>query len=145
MAKGYPDFFGTSIWPKYGAPIWTGPGVVNVPMGATVDILDISATGVFFYANILLVSVGDYAFCVTYLFIDDQLVWSWMIDPKNLPTSLGGAQELMAVTYCSTVTGDIYLVLSREIPFQHRIRMQVVNGSANDISAIPNTLHYVVT
>ena len=145
MAKGYPDFFGTSIWPKYGAPIRTGAGSVNVPAGTGVDIIDISSTGVFFFANIVLTTVGDYALSHIDLEIDDQLMWSWWIDFDKLPTSLGGAQELMAITYCNKVNSYIYVVLSREIPFQHRIKIQVTNASASDIVTVPRTLHYVVT
>ncbi|MCJ7639024.1 MAG: hypothetical protein MUO70_03935, partial [Euryarchaeota archaeon] len=130
MARGYPDYFGTSIWPKYGTPIRTGGLVVNVPAGLDVDVIDISANGVFFCAEIRFSTIGDYLASYVRLEIDNQLAWFWLLSNLTLPTSLGGAQELMAITYLDRLSDDLRMTLSREIPFRDRVKISVDNGSA---------------
>lgn len=145
MARGYPDYFGQSIWPKYGTPIVTGGSSVPVAAGTTVTIVDIDSTGVLFAASILTGTVGDYASSYFSLYVDDQLFWRCFLYNAFLPPASEGMEGVMRVTMENRVAKYVHMALSREIPFKDSVQMKVTNGSASEIGAIPLAVHYIVT
>jgi len=147
MAKGYPDFFGTSIWPKYGTPtINTGAAIV-VHGGNNDTIILITADGVLFQAAFVIVCDDLANSHYLHLYIDGVLVESEKLDQLYLFTSLGGSCGLMNVIHFDRLLYHYRFELAREIPFHDSIEFKVQNSgaAATHVTVDYKTMHYVVT
>lgn len=145
MAKGYPDFFGTSIWPKYGTPINTYTGIVAVPGGAIVDVITINANGVLFSLDILLVGVSDLISSLFIVYADTGEMARLDLDFDYRLTILGGAPLLLGLTYVDVLSFVRKASLSREMPFHDSFVVRVRNNSADPVSIEARSTHFVVT
>lgn len=145
MAKGYPDYFGQSIWPKYGSPIVSGTVTVECPGSATTTFYSISAQGVLFSARIKVYpATWNDATCIR-LYVDDALFEVCYFMP-SLATIFGGSPgNVLGVIHLDTESKYVEAVLNREVPFHTSFRFDLVNASANIAVVIYRATHYVVT
>ena len=145
MAKGYPDFFGTSIWPKYGTPVYTNSGLIIVPSLGTVNLISISGNGVLFSLDSYLTAAVDFESSDLFLIVDGAVMVRSVLDPEYLQTSLGGASPVLGLVICSGVDHVLEWMLSREVPFHDSVILRLLNASLGNITTSTYTSHYVVT
>lgn len=79
MARGYPDFFGISIIPKYGTT-YRATGVAVVTASDRTDIITVTGKGILFGGTIDAYNGGNQQNSDIYLYIDGNLVlnYSWV-------------------------------------------------------------------
>lgn len=145
MARGYPDYFGQSIWPKYGSPLLINQSSTILSAG-THTLIDISVQGVMF-GLVARVSCATILTNIQLkLTIDGQLSAESIYDDVNYQSLSPLAGELLHVTYA---TGDMlgaWWALSREIPFHDQFKLSlVVNPWASNIVVKLRGMYYVIT
>jgi len=147
MARGYPDYFGTSIWPKYGTPVITTADDVIVHGGSTDTMLTISCSGILFLAHF-------YIYCddlanshYLYFYVDGVLVSSKKLDNLTIDSGLNGSADLLNAVYFDNMAHAWVFELAREIPFHDSIVFKVKNAGvpADHVTVGYKTMHYVVT
>ena len=145
MAKGYPDFFGTSIWPKYGTPIVTMVHGVVIASGASPDLITITANGVLFDLRVEIVGLSDLQWTRVSLSIDGAVMAnSWApLDPDY--AVFAGEALIIAPIYYDKAAFIFKVSLKREIPFHDSFNVLIRNDSANNITGSVDTVHYVIT
>lgn len=145
MARGYPDYFGQSIWPKYGTPIYTLDSDHVLPSGEVGTLLSISMPGVLFSLDIGVQALEVMTLSLLTLTIDGQ---SFAVVGLGNP-----AYGLPAAAQSPLLYTVIYdhleyyqrIVLAREVPFHSTVVLQCSNGTASDMSVTTEAVHYVVT
>lgn len=145
MARGYPDYFGTSIWPKYGTCVYSEASVISIASKENGVVWSITGSGVLFTLVIRISeSIGLAASSVN-LYIDNQMVCDYDVNPDINRTSLSGGSRLIAATYVSYIEGYIELALTREVPFHDGASIDISNDGDAAMSVGVDATHYVVT
>jgi hypothetical protein len=145
MAKGYPDFFGTSIWPKYGTPIYTSSGLMAIGPGLATDVLTLTANGVLFCLYVFVEGVSDLLGTRIALYADGGEIARSGADIDDRYSILGGTGRVLAPIYSSRLTFVYEVSLSREVPFHNEIVLNVSNLSMDAIDVLAWSTHYIVT
>jgi len=80
--KGYPDFFGFSIFPQFGAYQYTDSGAIIVAANTWGTIFDISAKGRIYTGYIAIQDLGlaDTSTIFVEMTVDGQLMYSFTLD-----------------------------------------------------------------
>jgi hypothetical protein len=145
MAKGYPDFFGTSIWPKYGTPIWSPEDIPVVAAGASVDVLTITGNGVLFSLKVDFNGTVFLDKSSVELWIDDSMIAEAGTRQDITYTSLGGHTGILSLTNYDALEFWAAIELGREVPFRRKIVVVVNNDSAADLDVAVALNRYIVT
>ena len=74
MARGYPDYFGQSIFPKYGGARQEVQNKVSVPAGTTKSIVTVTGKGVMYQAGIQVLGYTAAYSDRFYLYVDNSLL-----------------------------------------------------------------------
>ena len=145
MAKGYPDFFGTSIWPKYGTPLLQLSAFEHILDGGTTTMLTITEQGVVtdIFATFSCIGGSDYIYLE--LVVDGNSIQTIDMRAGSDLVSSGSASRMMAVLYDNRITGEIYAVLTKDLPFRSSVVIKVNNEANVAIDAQVQVVHYVVT
>jgi hypothetical protein len=144
MAKGYPDWFGQSIWPKYGTPLILG-GTITVHSGEELPVIDQDGQGVLFSLAAEVDGISDLSDCVFGLYVDTTL-----LDYFTLKT-VGGhfnsmfTTELIEIVLYDPITFVVNMRLLREVPFQSHVKFSCNNGSSGDLTFYAQGSYYKVT
>lgn len=80
MARGYPDYFGQSIWPKYGTMFQDFSGAVTVAKDATETINTITGQGSILCGYVYLLGKAYFPVGIVKLTIDDTEITSLNIN-----------------------------------------------------------------
>lgn len=145
MAKGYPDFFGTSIWPKYGAPIYNAtPTYVLAPLEVK-DVLSILGNGVFFGLHSAVYCDSPFLGVVICLFIDGDLMFDFSLPPTYIPAELGSGGPLLTLSVLDIPGMYSMFDLVREVPFRTSIKYTVTGNTLGATRVYANSIHYMVT
>ncbi len=144
MSKGYPDYFGTSIWPKYGTALLAGGDVVVVPAGQTLIVLSITGAGVLEAGSIIYSVVSGVELCSVIIYIDGESLESCMLDPEQSHGNLNGSHGVLSLAYHNVVLEYGVVLLTRELPFHDSVTIYFTNGTGVDIGMTPKVLYYKV-
>lgn len=144
MAKGYPDYFGQSIWPKYGTPTFTTISQAGIGNTET-TILEITSQGVLRIAHFYGDQADENGSSFLRLYIDGTSVWYASL--AQMLTIYGAPQKGMPfiLTSMNYVTGIWAVVLDQDVPFRSGAKVTFRKTSGNAVSIQGYAAHYVVT
>ena len=144
MARGYPDYFGTSIWPKYGSPLYASYSDV-VAAATTVKVLELAVQGVLLYAHVFIEDITDFTKVKVRPLLDSVSGYQLQIaELLSLGFVVGVRNPLVLASYNGNA-GSVCLYVPIEIPFHEGFAIEVFNNQATDISVIAQCGYYVVT
>ena len=144
MAKGYPDYFGYSVFPQYGTPNFTTFIFLNIIPAATQECFEILSKGSIRTGYIRLKSAADFFATVhVKVWIDSILLFD--NDPWDEYWS-GQDQSVSSVVTLSRLglTGGAYYVdfiFNTDWTFAHQVKVAVVNNSAANIDTWGNFIY----
>ncbi len=144
MAKGYPDYFGTSIWPKYGTAILAGGDAMFAIAGATTTVLSIDGQGVLVMARISYAFGAGYLESAMRLIVDGSVFQYLSLDPNQGSGNVNGAHDLLSIAYHNELSTLAVVLLTREIPFHDTIVINITNAMAGNMAVTPIGLYYKV-
>jgi hypothetical protein len=144
MARGYPDFFGSSVFPGYGSPlsVVTLAHVINA--GDDYNAVDLACKGSTGPGFIMLadcVTIDDIAVRVT---IDGVLHFLIGLDNFFNILSPIDRNHPLALTYLNREAQRVVLSIAPGIPFGQTFVITVGNGLGWPIEASVELLYYVV-
>lgn len=145
MAKGYPDYFGQSIWPKYGTPIYTLDSDHIIPSGGAATLLSISVTGILFSIDIGVQALETFTLSLLTLAIDGQMFAVVGLGNPYFGFPAEAQSPLLYTVNYNHLEYYQRIVLAREVPFHETIVLQCSNGTGSDMSVTTEAVHYVVT
>lgn len=148
MSKGYPDWFGTSIWPKYGTPIQTTVAPVLIQPGISETLISISSQGVLFALEVTIIAnVLDTGLTIQ-LNVDGE-AFTYFTVKQLLDGSDGYAgPSIMKLKRFALEEGAYYMSLIKEVPFRNSFILYANNTNlpgGRTMSAGSNSIHYIVT
>ncbi len=144
MARGYPDYFGQSIWPKYGTII-VATDTFTIGAMTDDDVISISGMGVFYHFRVYLncaVAMGS-----SQLSLRADGVTLAFVQPEVCPyydVPFGGRSPLQLSWY---EPDETYLVatLGVEVPFHDSFILRVLNAVGSNITGGVRYGYYNVT
>ena len=145
MARGYPDYFGQSMWPKYGTPIKTNVLEDNIAAGDNLDVVSIDGQGVLFDVNITLATLGATRDMFLHLRVDSSLMETVEFGSPHLYMSFAACAYLLLPTYYSPNGAVCMARLAREVPFRSSVVLNVTNHTDGIVVASGKVHHYVIT
>lgn len=127
MGKGYPDFFGYSIFPQFGAFQLTESGAVVVAADSYGTIFDISAKGVVYSGYVATQTLGlaDTSSIFARLTVDGQEMYSRVLDDQ---LAYGFTAEIdipfVLVDY-NRATNLYVFVIQQDITFSQSFKLEM--------------------
>ena len=147
MARGYPDYFGQSIWPKYGTPLQSFWAVVFIAPTVTQEVLRIDAQGVLTSATFYIQLLGGTTGHNFTIVIDGEIFAAVTATELLDGYDTNNGSCYFEVTYYSVDDQYAIIRLIKDIPFRSYLALSVTNmntaGGAN-IKTGGYTTHYVV-
>jgi hypothetical protein len=144
MARGYPDFFGSSIFPGYGVPLSLVSMAIPIAAGATVAVVDLALKGStghgFIYLDDL-VTIADVTVQAT---IDGYAHFILGLDNLYNILAPHERQSLVSLTYLNRESQHATLSICPGIPFGQSFKVEITNGLATDITANVELLYFSV-
>lgn len=144
MAKGYPDYFGQSIWPKFGT-LLSDVNHAHIIDGANTDIIDINVQGQVTDLLMLAQVVGDELSFETSLTVD-TLASLGSRSRDLVDRTLGEMTGHLWV--CNYIKSDLTIMqmaLQHPIPFHDRFLVNIANGSGVNLTITWFLGYYVIT
>lgn len=136
MSKGYPDFFGFSVFPQYGAFINESAGGVAVVAGASVDFFDIQSKGRV-YDGYLRIYGCTLPATVSVRLTIDGVASQWGRLDYLLRYNFTHETDYLFTLKKYNTSDDEFIVSFREgITFSSSIKATVLNSGADDIDVI---------
>lgn len=144
MARGYPDYFGRSIWPKYGTGLVYANGF-TIDAGDTATPLDLSLPGVLTYFKLVLSDTVAMPDVEVKLYLDEEGVYVLYFNDFVDTHDVLCPRSLMYVVYRDA--GPLKVICSNgiEIPFHTSFKIKVTNGGAGGIAGTIIACYYAVT
>ena len=146
MARGYPDYFGTSIWPKYGTPIIT-EGDETVDGGDDRDVITVSCQGILMWFLAELYNPPNtFPGTGVALTIDGvEIVRLFTTAVYGEGYSFNGRLP-MYIRYLNLAAQRAIYENGIEIPFHSGFKISLINsGNVDAERLLATSLHYVVT
>jgi len=131
MPKGYPDYFGQSVWPKYGDLI-AAFDAFHVHFNETTIMLAYTGQGVLSYLQIGITDIAMNDAALINIEIDGNLLFQQTLMGFRVdgPHS-GSVSPLTCYSVNMNPTFNEYkLEIGREMPFLHSIRVIAITGAA---------------
>lgn len=143
MAKGYPDYFGQSIWPKFGTMLYASFDD-NIAPGARETILDLTIQGQLHWGEIEFSSTSALGEKF-YLTVDDLVEFPIDLD-RFLYTGFNGASGIPIQCYYADFTSFIdRLLIAYPIPFHTAMKIEVENTAGAVLACTAYFGYYNVT
>lgn len=144
MARGFPDYFGRSIWPKYGTATSKIGTSVNVASGDTDTIFSLSGMGVIKWLKVGCALELDYGSSFFRLTIDGSVIDALHFYYGVYSSIIPGGGSLWGVTIFDLLLQTIRVESGLEIPFHDSVVVELYNAAAAQVSAGGSALYYIV-
>lgn len=133
MAKGYPDYFGQSIWPKYGTLLYEHSSF-NIIVPATTILYEKISQGVLGYAEIRITDHSNLSDPYFSVYIDGSKMHSITLLQLIEQGALPGSHAPLVCRYANKSTLDFeYTVeLGHDLPFRTSIKIDVLTALPDD-------------
>jgi len=133
--KGYPDFFGFSIFPQFGAYQYTDSGAIIVAANTWGTIFDISAKGRIYTGYIAIQDLGlaDTSTIFVEMTVDGQLMYSFTLDVMQ---QIGHNQPFdlpFVLTAYDKKTNYYNVVLQSDFSFSQSVLVRVFTDATAQI------------
>ena len=139
MARGYPDFFGHSVFPYYGPTVEIGGNAIVLATGVRTPCYTLSVKGLIREIQLWLTSADFTTTSAIFCSIDGSDVTAWQID--NLidhRSGIGGNDDLRIFSWLNG--GNLIgMELIEDIPFGYEFRIDYRNDSA-----LPDTVAWYI-
>ena len=145
MARGYPDYFGQSMWPKYGAPLMDSAEEIGMANLATKTLHSIAAQGVLYDLTVLISGSSSIDGAIFYLKIDGEEITRWAPNSAYERFYHITGTEAIVVEVIDFETRMMIVRLRRELPFRSSVVLTVYNGTGDFVTVRSSLVYYVVT
>jgi len=130
MPRGYPDYFGQSIFPKYGELIRIN--TTKIMAGSEVwTVFDIDSKGVLYFLHIESKNVAGYDNLDIELTIDGSVFYNESVTDMYLYQNLFMCSHPLAMVYNNEASHYLAIGLTKEVPFGTQIKLIIENGGAD--------------
>lgn len=143
MARGYPDYFGQSIWPKYGTTI-TANGSEDINHGDEEFITDLTLQGILHRESIHLSGLGNLGEVMLIVFVDGAAVFGEYVKDIYTDGMLSGSGAYIALGCWNVIAGIAAVNFLRDIAFRSRWLVSVYNASGAVITVKYEVSYYAV-
>lgn len=145
MARGYPDWFGQSIFPWYGGTSEINSGLMTIPAETTKTLVTIEGKGVMYNIEIWIDTPTHHPTDGAELYIDNVQISDAHLATtrkrgKNIPT-LGE----FYITLYDVDDFEYTMMMSGLIPFSQKIELKWSNDHADDALVRGKITHSRVT
>jgi len=144
MARGYPDYFGQSIWPKYGTAHAIS-SVMTIGAGTNKKVIDISVQGVLTCFKVYVSGSARMDDVVAFFNVDGVLLDDLYFNKLSLAPTIFNPRSFRYLSYFNGDITEVVFMNGVEIPFHDTFIIQVNNGEAFSIGATVSGIYYVVT
>ena len=145
MARGYPDYFGRSIWPKYGTAHSKIGTSLQVPSLETVEIFSLTGMGVLKWLKATAALQPDYGSSFFRLTVDNAVIDTLKFYSGHYTSGVCGGSSLWGIVVFDLLLNDITAETSIEIPFHDGVVIDLYNASASAVAASGSAMYYIVT
>ena len=145
MARGYPDYFGQSMWPKYGTPIEVDLLETDIPHGEELDVVSILGQGILFNLKATLVETEASNNAYLDLYVDGTLMATISQVYSQYDNPMTAIGEVLVPIYRSINYGELIVGLTREVPFRYTLIVKARNLSRGMLNCSGKVHYYVVT
>lgn len=143
MPRGYPDFFGQSVFPRFGA-MYHDQVSATLTGIETETLTDLALKGQIYTATVYYDTISwSYLSSIsTRVWVDGQMVTSWTLNYwRNAEVILGDAFLYRYVAFDKT--RDYAVVqIARPIPFEQTFKIEVVGLHASAVAALVGEAYY---
>ena len=140
MAKGYPDYFGQSIWPKYG-PIKNDTNNVLIAGLATTILTQITSMGVLCFLRIQISGVFDGLSYVLKMYVDNQIIQESSAGTYGILDTSPASNMPLVCTFKDVLTLVTIVELHRDVPFGSSLKITIDTPGGANLS-IDTTVNY---
>jgi len=143
MAKGFPDYFGQSIWPKYGTMVADPLNVPVVGIANTV-ITQRTGQGVLTYFDAVIHSLVPLDTSEIHVDIDGQIFQEDAMESFHSWGHHVGSRLIVVARYASIATGYYILELSHDVPFHTSINIHLLTFIGENLTVNSRAEYYLV-
>ena len=133
MAKGYPDYFGQSIWPKYGTLLWDH-AAFNIPVPATTILYEKIFSGVLAYLELKIVDHSNLSDPYFSVYVDGSKIHSITLLQMVAEGAHPGSHAPLVCRYAErAIVNYFYTIeLGHDIPFRTSIKIDALTALPDD-------------
>ena len=146
MARGYPDFFGQLIVPKYGTAYTQASLALTIAAAGNEDIFSLAYKGRIYGGYFELERPVGETFATIRVLIDGQTVCQ--LAPENFMNRglVSPAVSALFAVFISSVIARYVFALTPDMVFEQTFIVNVANGDPlNDIGVVGNLLYTFIT
>jgi len=145
MAHGYPDYFGQSVWPKYGEPVSTDE-TFTVTAGTSEDVLDLTCQGVLYFLLIHVWTTAALYNLYVKVTIDGTVLFSYPITYPLYTGFFAPRIHPVVVTLYDCDDLQAFLSIPCDLPFKRSLKITLDGGlCAVDVEGMIKAMHYIVS
>lgn len=144
MARGFPDYFGRSIWPKFGTANSLAVPSFDIASGDTQYVIQISGMGVLTYLRITIELKADFSGSSSRLRIDGASLGIVTLRDVSGISMFGGARPPWAWSMFDYDYGYAEAQIGFEMPFHDSVDVDFTNGSVDPVGVSALALYYIV-
>jgi len=144
MARGYPDFFGYSVFPGPGIGASNIGGVVNIAPAATETLVELLVKGNIFGGYLYGDDLGPNGLYTIRLTIDGVNVEDCILNNLYLLNQYQDGGFLFALYYYNVEDNDWSIRVTEKVSFGFQYRLECINNDANAVNITTNLYYYRV-
>ncbi len=133
MAKGYPDYFGTSIWPKYGTLLIDADDVTTADATET-TVFELTGAGVWAYLLGILSPAATGGAYTIKVYVDGELFFILTSASAYVCGYNESPLAPLVVNYSDVSADLVHVMLTHEIPFHDSIKITVTRAAAVNVT-----------
>lgn len=140
MARGYPDYFGYSMFPYYGDLSLDDSGNVFVAAGDRDPIFELKLKGQIAGGRFYIQNLVSPTLCRFILTVDGIEIMNWSVD-DFIHYAVGNAGSIIKAVYYNDVETIFNSSYIKDYSFGNQLKMEVDNGMAV-IATVQSRLYY---
>lgn len=144
MARGYPDFFGFSIFPFYGVLYRTPVAAIGPILNVETDLVEITGKGILTAGQITGVDVAINANPWLAIYVDGGEVFATTMEGLYAGGWLPGVKQLMVLNYKAVADRTRIVHFPLQIPFGQSLRITCRDNAAVGVNFVAYLYYYQI-
>jgi len=144
MARGYPDFFGFSVFPGPGAGVSNVGGVVAVAGGNTETLIELSLKGSVVGGQVYGDNLGPNGLYAIQVTLDGVLIDECFLGNMRLLYQYQDEGFLFALNYYNLEDNDWQARVAEQLSFGFQYKLALRNADVNLVNVTTNIYYYNV-
>lgn len=144
MARGYPDFFGYSVFPGPGTGASSGGGVTAVAAGATETLIELNLKGSVFGGHLYGDDLGPNGLYNIRVIVDGITIDDCWLNNMYLLGEHHDTGFLLALYYYNKEDNDFALRVVEDLSFGYQFKLACQNADVNDVNMTTYIYYYRV-